>query len=147
MKPETYPFIGFTLIIQCYAILVNSYEVLILYLQHMEREEVNIRDILAGNIKENRRKNGLSQEKLAEKAGISTPFLAMIEVSRQFPTPDVLDKIAGALNIKTWQLFAVPPSPEDVMERLHVSIVKDIEQVVASAVKRAIAENYRNIIC
>ena len=107
----------------------------------MEIKEANIRDILAMNIKEYRRKNGLSQEKLAEKAGISTPFIAMIEISRKFPTPDVLDRIAGALNIKTWQLFAVTPAPEDAMERLHQSIVKDIEQVVAEAVRKAIAEN------
>jgi len=107
----------------------------------MEIEESNIREILARNIKENRRKIGFSQEKLAEKAGISTPFVAMIEVSRKFPTPDVLDRIAGALNIKTWQLFAVPPSPEDIMEQLRISIAKDINQVVADAVKKAIAEN------
>ena len=108
----------------------------------METDEVNIRDILARNIKENRRKNGFSQERLAEIAGISTPFVAMIEVSRKFPTPDVLDRIAGALNIKTWQLFAMPPSPEDTMEQLRMAIVKDIEQVVANAVKKAITENY-----
>ena len=107
----------------------------------MEFNEDNIRDILARNIKENRRKNGLSQEKLAEKAGISTPFIAMIEVSRKFPTPDVLDRIAGALNIKTWQLFAVPPTPEDVMEQLRMAIVKDIDRVIADAVKKAITEN------
>ena len=107
----------------------------------MEIKEDNIRDILARNIKEYRRKNGLSQDKLAEKAGISTPFVAMIEVSRKFPTPDVLDRIAGALNIKTWQLFSVPPTPEDAMEQLRTSIVKDIDLVITNAVKKAIAEN------
>jgi len=107
----------------------------------MEIDESNIRDILARNIKENRRKCGFSQEKLAEKAGISTPFVAMIEVSRKFPTPDVLDRIARALNVKTWQLFTVQPSPEDAMEQLRISIVKDIDMVVADAVKKAIAEN------
>ena len=104
----------------------------------MEIKKDNIRNILARNIKEHRRKNGLSQDKLAEKAGISTPFIAMIEVSRKFPTPDVLDRIAGALNVKTWQLFAVPPTPEDAMEQLRISIVKDIDQVIANAVKKAI---------
>jgi transcriptional regulator with XRE-family HTH domain len=101
-------------------------------------DSTNIRDILASNIKENRRKCGFSQEKLAEKAGISTPFVAMIEVSRKFPTPDVLDRIAGALHIKTYQLFAVPASPEEALERLHESIVKDIKQVVTEAVERAV---------
>jgi transcriptional regulator with XRE-family HTH domain len=107
----------------------------------MENEDENIRDILARNIKENRRKNGLSQEKLAEKAGISTPFIAMIEVSRKFPTPEVLDRIAGALNIKTYQLFTVPVSPEEAMERLHESIIRDIDRHITDAVKKAVAEN------
>ena len=106
----------------------------------MEIEEDSIRDILARNIKENRRKNGLSQEKLAEKAGISTPFVAMIEISRKFPTPEVLDKIAGALNIKTWELFAVPPTPEDEMERLHKDIIKEIRQVTVEVLEKALAE-------
>jgi transcriptional regulator with XRE-family HTH domain len=109
-----------------------------------ETGERSIRVILARNIKENRRKNGFSQEKLAEKAGISTPFVAMIEVSRKFPTPEVLDRIAEALNIKTWQLFAVPPSPEEAMERLHQSIVSDVNQVIAEAVKKAVVENLKN---
>jgi len=107
----------------------------------MNLKDAGIRDILAANIKENRRKNGFSQERLAEKAGISTPFVAMIEVSRKFPTPEVLDKIADALNIKTWQLFAVSPAPEDAMEKLHKSIVSDINNVVSAAVKNAVAEN------
>jgi len=111
----------------------------------MEIKDENIREILARNIRENRRKNGLSQEKLAEKAKISTPFVAMVEVSRKFPSPDVLDKIADALNIKTWQLFAVPPDPEDAMERLHMSIVKDIDNVVANAVKKAFEENRASV--
>ena len=64
----------------------------------------------------------------------------MIEVSRKFPTPDVLERIAGALNIKTWQLFAVPPTPEDAMEQLRISIVKDIDQKIVNAVKKAITE-------
>ena len=102
-------------------------------------EDTNIRDILAINLKENRRECGFSQEKLAEKAGISTPFLAMIEVSRKFPTPDVLDRLAGALNIKTYQLFAVQPSPGEAMERLHQSIVQNIDKVVVEAVERAIS--------
>jgi len=110
----------------------------------MEIEDTNIRDILAKNIKANRRRIGFSQEKLAEKAGISTPYVAMIEVSRKFPAPDVLDRIAEALNIKTWQLFSVPPSPEEAMEQLRMSIVKDIDQVIADAVKKAILDSYEH---
>jgi hypothetical protein len=55
----------------------------------------------------------------------------------------VLDRIAGALNIKTYQLFTVPVSPEEAMERLHQSIIRDIDQHIDEAVKKAVAENYK----
>ena len=109
----------------------------------MEKEDNNIRDILARNIKKNRRKNGLSQERLAEKAGISTPFVAMIEVSRKFPTPEMLDRIAKALEIETYELFVVKPSPEDAMERLHDTLVGNIERIVGEAVEKAIANKHK----
>jgi hypothetical protein len=60
----------------------------------------------------------------------------MIEVSRKFPTPAVLDRIAGALNIKTYQLFAVPPSPEDALEMLRQDIVGEIEEIVVKAINQ-----------
>jgi transcriptional regulator with XRE-family HTH domain len=100
----------------------------------------NLRDILANNLKDYRRNLGISQAKLAEKAEISTQYIAMIELSRQFPTPAVLDRIAAALGIEAYQLFAVSPSPEAAMERLHNSLVKNLERVVAEAVKQALAE-------
>jgi transcriptional regulator with XRE-family HTH domain len=89
----------------------------------------SIRDILAGNIKDNRRKCGFSQERLAERAGLSPQYIAMIELSRKFPTPDVLDRIAGALNIKTYELFAVEPSPEETINRLRQDIKSDMKQL------------------
>jgi len=56
----------------------------------MERP-VSLRDIFAKNLRENRRKCGFSQEKLAEKAGVSTQYLAMMEIARKFPTAEVLE--------------------------------------------------------
>jgi transcriptional regulator with XRE-family HTH domain len=48
-------------------------------------------------LRENRRKCGLSQEKLAEKAGISTQYLAMMEIARKFPASEVLERLAEAM--------------------------------------------------
>ena len=103
----------------------------------------NIRDILADNLKENRRKCGVSQAKLAEKAGISTQYIAMIELSRQFPTPDVLERIAGALDIEAYELFAVPPSPENAMERLHQDIIKEVREVIVETLGNAFVDKYK----
>jgi len=98
----------------------------------------NIRDILANNLKENRRKCSISQSKLAEKAGISTQYIAMIELSRQFPTPEVLERIAGALDIEAYELFAVPLSPEDAMERLRQDIISEMKQTFGDVVEQAL---------
>jgi hypothetical protein len=60
----------------------------------------------------------------------------------------VLDRIAGALNIKTYQLFAVPVSPEDELDRLRRDIISEIKQTigksVAEAVKEALSGNCKN---
>jgi len=97
----------------------------------------NLRDILAGNLKNNRKKCGFSQAKLAEKAGFSTQYIAMIELSRQFPTPEVLERIAAALGIEAHELFAVPPSPEESsMERLHKDIIREIRKVIVETLEK-----------
>jgi transcriptional regulator with XRE-family HTH domain len=99
----------------------------------------SVREILANNLKENRKKCGLSQAKLAEKANITTQYIAMIEVSRKFPTPEMLDRLAAALGIETFELFMVKPSPEDAMERLHDTLVSNLERIIAQAVEKSIA--------
>ncbi|MDR0562484.1 MAG: helix-turn-helix transcriptional regulator [Spirochaetaceae bacterium] len=104
----------------------------------------NLRDILANNLRVYRRKHGVSQAKLAEKAEISTQYLAMIELSRQFPTPEVLDRIAGALGIETYELFAVPPSPENAMERLHKDIIKEIREVIIEVLEKALSDKHKD---
>ena len=111
-----------------------------LILETGRKELSSLREILANNLKAFRHKCGISQSKLAEKAEISTQYIAMIELSRQFPTPEVLDRIAGALGIEAYELFTVPPSPENAMERLHDTLVSNIERVVSEAVEKALAD-------
>jgi len=103
-----------------------------------------IRDIFAENLKKNRRICGVSQAKLAEKAGISTQYIAMIELSRQFPTPEVIEKIADAMGIEAYELFAVPPSPENSMERLHKEIIMEIRQVIVEVLENALSAKHND---
>jgi transcriptional regulator with XRE-family HTH domain len=101
---------------------------------------VNLRDVLAKNLRENRQKRRLSQAKLAEKAGISTQYIAMIELSRQFPTPEILERIAGALGIEAYSLFAVTPTTENAIERLHKDIIKEVREVIIETLGNALNE-------
>ena len=100
----------------------------------------NLRDILANNLKENRKKCGLSQAKLSEKASISTQYIAMIEVSRKFPTPEVLERIAKALEIEAHELFWVKPSPESEMKRLHDTLAGNIERLISEAIEKNLTD-------
>jgi transcriptional regulator with XRE-family HTH domain len=105
----------------------------------MPEQMLGIRDVLAQNLKINRRSCGLTQEKLAEKAGISAHYLAMVEVGRKFPTPEMLDRLAGALGIETYKLFEMPAAPEDALRLLRQDIVTEIEQLVVKAIKETLA--------
>jgi transcriptional regulator with XRE-family HTH domain len=95
-----------------------------------------IREVLAGNIKEYRRRLGFSQDKLAELAGISSQYLATVETCRKFPTPEVLDRLAGALDISTHELFTVAPTPQNELEKLRQDIIGE----VVMAIKQSFAE-------
>ena len=105
----------------------------------------NIRVILAQNLKENRRKLGITQPMLAERAGLSTHYLAMIELARKFPTADVLDRLAMALEINSNELFSVAVSPERAMEQLQQTVTNNLNQVIEHALERAIERQI--IIC
>jgi transcriptional regulator with XRE-family HTH domain len=109
----------------------------------------NIKEILAQNLKKYRKRLGITQPQLAERAGVSTNYLGMIEVARNFPTADVLERLAAALGIKPNELFSVSDSPEIAMEQLQMAILGKLDQklvsfdqVIDCAVKKAIAENY-----
>jgi len=65
----------------------------------------NLRELLAQNIKKYRKIRGLSQEMLAEKAGTSTTHIGMVEIGKKFPSVNMLEKIALALDVDTPELF------------------------------------------
>jgi len=104
---------------------------------------MGIREVLAANLRENRRKLGMTQEELAEKADVSTHYIAMIEICKKYPKPDTLEQIAKALGIKPYKLFSVENDPNEPLERLHNKIITDMKQIVTEAVEKAM-ENKNN---
>jgi len=103
---------------------------------------VSIREVLANNIKAYRRKCGFSQDKLAELASISSQYLATVETCRKFPTPEVLDRLAEALGIETYELFTAAPNPKSELEKLRQDIIGEVVQ----AIKQSFAEESKNKI-
>jgi transcriptional regulator with XRE-family HTH domain len=97
--------------------------------------------IFADNLREYRRKRGLTQEKLAEMVDVSTHHIGMIELMRNFPTFDLIERIAKALDIEIYELFVAPNSTREELDRLRRDIVSEIKQTVADAVKEALSGN------
>jgi transcriptional regulator with XRE-family HTH domain len=97
-----------------------------------------IKEILAQNLKDNRRRLGITQPELAERAGMSTQYLAMIEIARKFPTADVLERLAAALGINPNELFSVAVSPERAMGQLQQLILGNLDQAIERALDKAI---------
>ena len=104
----------------------------------------NLRQLLAFNMKEKRKKLSISQAKLAEMADLSTHYVAMIELGRKFPSPENMEQIAYALEIDTPELFSMPPSVEEAVLQYRQEILADLEETVGKtvnvAVKAAVAQ-------
>ena len=97
----------------------------------------NLRELLAYNMKENRNRLGLSQSRLAERACLSTQYIAMIELARKFPTPEILEKIASALEIDPPELFSIQIA-EAQIRKFKKTVLTDIEKAVSGAVMQVI---------
>jgi len=83
-----------------------------------------IRKILAGNIKKYRKNFGYSQEKLAEKTGLSAQTLNDIEGCRRWISSKTMTKLANALNIAEYQLLV--PENEMKVKKSRKSSLKSL---------------------
>jgi transcriptional regulator with XRE-family HTH domain len=98
-----------------------------------------IKEVLARNLKINRLKLGLTQEKLSEKAGISTHYLAMVELAKKFPSAGMIERLAAALEVEPAALFYMPSAAEKALERLETAVAANIERVVADAIEKILS--------
>jgi transcriptional regulator with XRE-family HTH domain len=81
---------------------------------------------------------GITQAKLAEKVNTSTHYIGMIESEKKFPTPEMLERIAAALEIDAPVLFSLksyPASDVGTIVQFQENVLNDIAQVIAYRVK------------
>jgi len=69
--------------------------------------EIPIETVLRENLKTLRKELGWSQELLAEKTGVSAPYITQIEVGKRTPSLDIVEKLATALGVEYKILFEV----------------------------------------
>ena len=86
----------------------------------------DIRKLLASNIKAFRLELGLTQSKLAEKAETATHYIAMIEGGKNFPSPEMIERLAFALNKDSSELFAIT----SIQQNWKEVILKEIDGLI-----------------
>jgi len=91
---------------------------------------ITLRHILALNIKERRHFLGLSQEKLAEKVNTAPTYIAMIELEKRSPSLEMLERIAGALNIDPPDLFLKATCQVEKVNKFYESVLEDFREVL-----------------
>ena len=77
---------------------------------------------------------GISQAKLAERVETSTHYIGQIELENKFPTPEMLERIATALEIDSPQLFSMESYPKEVIKQFQKEVLDELGAAVTSAI-------------
>ncbi len=78
---------------------------------------MNIREILALNLREQRRIKGMSQEELAHRADIDRTYISALERCVYAVSIDVLDRLAQALGVEAADLLHRPTGSVSSVDR------------------------------
>ncbi|GHT96871.1 hypothetical protein FACS1894141_7380 [Spirochaetia bacterium] len=100
----------------------------------------SLRALLAYNMKERRRILSITQAQLAERVGTSTHYIGQIELENKFPTPEMLERIAAALEIDSPQLFSMNSFTDEAVKRFQEGVLSDMGTAIAQAVDSRLVE-------
>lgn len=87
---------------------------------------MNTLELLSTNSLAYRKKLGITQVALAEKAGITKKHLLNIEKGRILPSAPIIDNLAKALGVKVGDLFQDPEDREQKARKLYETYEKAI---------------------
>ena len=98
---------------------------------------MTIKELFGRRIQEIRKQKRLSQEQIAEKAGISSNYLSRIECGKENPTLDMLIKLGEALETNMWEMFDVghAVSAKELKEAIQKFSLKADEETLRTIVK------------
>ena len=94
----------------------------------------SLRAVLTFNMKAQRHILGITQAQLAERVNTSVNYIALIESEKKFPTPEMLERIATALEIDAPALFSTksfPMQEAGTLTDLQEKILSDLSEVIA----------------
>jgi transcriptional regulator with XRE-family HTH domain len=97
---------------------------------------MTFQELFIANLKDLRKSRKISQAKLAEMCESSQAYIAEIEVGKKFPSPDMIEKIASALEVESYYLFQnnvaidirvlTPLQKQEIISKIHDATSKII---------------------
>ena len=78
---------------------------------------VNIKNLFGRKIKEYRKKKNLTQAQLAELVNVDDKHISCIESGKNFPSPDLIERLATSLDVE----------PKDLFEFYYLQDAEDIK--------------------
>ena len=90
----------------------------------------NIRTVLAMNMKAKRKELHISQADLAEKIDTSPNYISKIEAEKQFPSVQMLEQLATALECDSVDLFSTNMIEEKRIDLIQSKLLKSINSLI-----------------
>lgn len=95
----------------------------------------DIRLVLKDNLKFYRKRKGLTQQKLAEACGVSTPYIGELEIGRKYLSLQLVETVSGILDVEPWKLFLPVREREMAVtillaDELRESVVRAFDEVL-----------------
>jgi len=112
------------------------------FIEEMLTEPEKLRKTLSLNIKKQRKRLGLSQEKLAEVSELSSQTINDIEGCRMWVSDKTISKLAKVLQVEAYQLL-MPVNPAGIQAQENISrdeLLINIEDKIISTIRQQFKE-------
>ena len=109
---------------------------------------MTLKQIFIQNMKEFRKKEGISQMKLAEYLNASPTYIGEIEVGKKFPSIGMVEKIAAILKIKPYHFFIdrTEQSTDTNTENAYPKLPRSMQKKIRSELNFSINELIRETL-
>ncbi|MCL1959714.1 MAG: helix-turn-helix transcriptional regulator [Spirochaetes bacterium] len=113
---------------------------------------MTLKQVFIQNLREFRKKEGITQMKLAEYCNTAPSYIGDIEIGRRFPSLELIEKMADILRIEPYYFFKkqaennVDSETESIFPRLPNSMKKQITTQIKTQIDRSTDEILNEIL-
>ncbi|MDR1419142.1 MAG: helix-turn-helix domain-containing protein [Treponema sp.] len=102
-----------------------------------------LKDIFIVNLKKTRKERRVSQMKLAEMCNTAASYIGEIETGRKFPSVEMIEKIAKALDIEAYRFFVDKGAEDKNNEKIaayFTNLPSESRQFLLDSIMNAISD-------